>query len=462
MAGQPSFVTLSELNELIKNAIVEYFPQPLWVVAEVFSMNIHKSGHCYMELAEKSDKSQKLLAKSKAVIWAYQFNLLRTYFEQSTGIKFAEGIKVLLKVTPNFHEQYGFSLIISDLDPTYTMGDLARQRQQTIQALKDSGAFDLNKEQFLTYLPKRLAVISSSTAAGYEDFMKQMAPIINQFNISVSLFPALMQGDSCPESIIDVIEQIYDRQHEFDAVIIIRGGGAKSDLSCFDDYNLALNVCYFPLPIITGIGHERDESVVDMVAHTRKKTPTAVAQFIIDSFLDAETKVFNYQEQLIRLIKSKMHLSQMELSKYDSVLFKRTYDGLAIEKTRLGKTENRLKMRISDFVMHQKLEIRQIEKNWEKGSLLMLKNELQNIDLLHTKLKNFSFQIINSASRDLNFLEEKTQLQNPENLLRKGYSITSQNGAIITSVNQIDTSIEIHSILPDGKIISHPDKILKN
>lgn len=460
MSGKQSFVTLSELNELIKNAIIDYFPQPVWLVAELFSMNIHKSGHCYLELAEKSDKTQKLMAKSKAVIWAYQFNLLRTYFEQSTGMEFAEGIKVLLKVTPNFHEQYGFSLIISDIDPTYTMGDLARQRQQTIQSLKDAGAFDLNKEQFLSYLPKKLAVISSATAAGYEDFMKQMANVIEQFNISVCLFPALLQGQGCPESIIGVVEEIYDRKEEFDAVILIRGGGAKSDLSCFDDYNLALNICYFPLPVITGIGHERDESVVDLVAHTRLKTPTAVAQFIIDRFNDAEAVVFQYQEQLISLIKAKMHLARLDLAKYDSMLFRRTYDRLSIEKNGLLKVENRLKNKVSDFLMQQKIEVRQIEKSLAKECLSLTKSKLQNLNLVQSKFKDLFFLLMSNAKKELQFLEKKAELQNPENLLRKGYSITSQNGSIITSVNQIDINTEMQTTLPDGKIISQPGKIL--
>lgn len=460
MPLQENFLSLSELNDRIKNLLNDHFVQPIWVTAEIFSMNIHKSGHCYLELAEKSEKTNKILAKSKAVIWAYQFFTIRSYFEQTTGMPFSEGMKVLMKVSPNFHEQYGFSLIISDLDPSYTMGDLARQRLQTIQALQEAGVFGLNKEQNLPFLPKRLAVISSDTAAGYEDFLKQLAPVLNQFKIEIQLFTALMQGSDCPNSIIAAIEDVYELYENFDALIIIRGGGAKSDLSCFDDYSLALNVCHFPLPVITGIGHERDESVLDMVAHTRMKTPTAVAQFIIDRFLDSESLIAQYQEQLIRLIKNKIHLSQLELSKFESILFRKVYDSLGHEKNLLLRIESRVKNRISDVMLNQRLEIRQMEKMLAKESLMLVKNNLQNLEALEIDAKKHTFQFIDKVKKELGFLEQKVQLQNPENILKKGYSITTQNNRLITSVNQINMAQQINTVLPDGNLISNPAKVL--
>ena len=274
--------SLLELNNRIKNALQNAFPDTCWIRAEMSDVRCNaSSGHCYLEFIEKHPVSGQLVARARGSIWAKTFRMLKPYFEMETGQMFASGLKVLVKVSVEFHELYGYSLTVLDIDPAYTLGDLIRKRQEIIRQLKEEGVFSLNKELLFPTLPKRIAVITSPTAAGYEDFMNQLANNKAGYPFYIRLFPALMQGERTEESVIAALDQVYRHLEYFDVVVIIRGGGATSDLSSFDSYLLAANCAQFPLPVITGIGHERDDTVLDLVAHTRMKTPTAVAEFLI-------------------------------------------------------------------------------------------------------------------------------------------------------------------------------------
>ena len=269
--------TLRQLNLMVHDAIEAELSDEYWVQAELAECR-ESRGHCYMELVEKEEQSNTPIARASAKCWKTTWNVVRPHFERTTGQPLHAGMKVLLRVYPQFHEAYGFSWIVTDIDPTYTIGDLARRRQEIIRQLKEEGVFDLQRELRLPLFCQRIAVISSETAAGYGDFCRQLEENSYGFRFSVTLFPAIMQGEQVEQSIIHALEQIWSKaSSSYDAVIIIRGGGATADLSGFDTLALAENVAQFPIPIITGIGHDRDESILDMVAHQRVKTPTAAA-----------------------------------------------------------------------------------------------------------------------------------------------------------------------------------------
>ena len=304
-------VSLLELNLLVREVIECEMPNEYWVEAELSECR-ESRGHCYMELVQKDEQTATPIAKASARCWASKWMLIRPGFERTTGQRLHAGMKVLLKVYAQFHEAYGFSWIVTDIDPTYTLGDMARKRQEIIRQLKQEGVFDLQRELRLPLFCQRIAVISSETAAGYGDFCNQLADNPYGFRFETRLFPAIMQGDGVEQSIIDALEKIFQMQTEngdssqFDCVVIIRGGGATSDMSGFDTLALAEKVATFPIPIITGIGHDRDESILDMVSHTRVKTPTAAAAFLIDHLKTVLDSLNDSQEQILRLAQQKL------------------------------------------------------------------------------------------------------------------------------------------------------------
>lgn len=298
--------SLYALNALVHEAVSNALPDEYWVEAELAECR-ERNGHCYMELVEKDERSNSPIAKASAKCWRQTWTLLHATFLRATGQPLRAGMKVLLRVYPQFHEAYGFSWIVSDIDPTYTIGDLARRRQEIIKTLKAQGVFDLQRELRLSPFAQRIAVISAESAAGYGDFCRQL--LDNEYNLQfhTELFPAIMQGERVEQSVIQALNLINNRIDDFDAVVIIRGGGATSDMSGFDTLPLAENVANFPLPIITGIGHDRDECVLDMVSHTRVKTPTAAATLLtvhlcntLQQVADAENVIAHYAQDRLQ------------------------------------------------------------------------------------------------------------------------------------------------------------------
>ncbi|OYP47988.1 exodeoxyribonuclease VII large subunit [Prevotella sp. P4-98] len=312
---QSHHFSLYALNALVHEAVSNALPDEYWVEAELAECR-ERNGHCYMELVEKDERSNSPIAKASAKCWRQTWTLLHATFLRATGQPLRAGMKVLLRVYPQFHEAYGFSWIVSDIDPTYTIGDLARRRQEIIKTLKVQGVFDLQRELRLSPFAQRIAVISAESAAGYGDFCRQL--LDNEYNLQfhTELFPAIMQGERVEQSVIQALNLINNRIDDFDAVVIIRGGGATSDMSGFDTLPLAENVANFPLPIITGIGHDRDECVLDMVSHTRVKTPTAAATLLIthlcntlQQVADAENVIAHYA--LDRLQRHRLQLEHI-------------------------------------------------------------------------------------------------------------------------------------------------------
>ncbi len=291
-------VTLLEIQQHIKQALEGALPDSYWVTAEINEIKINSAGHCYLELVERNSEKNVLLAKANATIWAYTFRMLKPYFETATGRPLSAGIRVLVKATVQYHALYGLSLSVTDIDPAYTVGETEMQRRKTIARLQADGVFDMNREVPLPALPQRIAVISSEQAAGYRDFIKHLYHNERQYAFRTQLFPSLVQGSGAVQNIIENLALVYEHKDAFDAVAIIRGGGSAADLACFDEYELALHVAQFPLPILTGIGHEKDESVVDMVAHKALKTPTAVADFLITCFAEEENQLYEWEGTL--------------------------------------------------------------------------------------------------------------------------------------------------------------------
>lgn len=306
-------LSLYELNSLVQQTIEESMAMQYWVEAELAEAN-ERRGHLYLDLVQKDGRGNTPVARASARCWASTWMPLKAHFERVTGQRLAAGMKLLLKVYPQFHVAYGFSWIVTDIDPTYTIGDMARRRQEIVRQLKEQGIFDLQKELRLPMLCRRIAVISSETAAGYGDFCNQLAENDFGFSFRTRLFPAIMQGEKVEQSIIAALDRIFAVQEEYDCVVIIRGGGATSDMSGFDTLALAENVANFPLPIITGIGHDRDECVLDMVSHLRVKTPTAAAAFLVDHLAAVYDHILSLAERVAQSVRHRLEIERMRLA----------------------------------------------------------------------------------------------------------------------------------------------------
>ena len=382
-------------------------PEEYWVEAELSECR-ETRGHCYMELIQKDELSATPVAKAQAKCWANKWLTIRPYFERITGQQLHVGMKVLLQVYPQFHEAYGFSWIVNDIDPTYTIGDMARKRQEIIKKLKDEGVFDLQKELRLPMFCQRIAVISSQTAAGYGDFCNQLADNPYGFMFETQLFPATMQGEGVEQSIISALERIYDT--DYDAVVIIRGGGATSDMSGFDTLALAENVANFPIPIITGIGHERDESILDMVSHTRVKTPTAAAAFLIEHLKEVLDVIDNSQDRITRYAQQKLSILNSQLSI------------------------------ISESIPRL-------------FSLVRTRQE-SKLDIFEQRMRTSIDRRLTSESHKLELISEKLKALDPTLLLARGYSITMHNGHAVRDASTLAPGTEIETRLAKGTIHS--------
>ena len=422
-------LTLYELNNLVREVLECEMPDEYWVEAELSECR-EARGHCYMELIQKDERSATPIAKASARCWASKWTLIRPYFERTTGQQLHAGMKVLLKVYAQFHEAYGFSWIVTDIDPTYTLGDMARKRQEIIRQLKTEGVFDLQKELRMPLFCQRIAVISSETAAGYGDFCNQLADNPYGFKFHTQLFPAIMQGEGVEQSVINALECIYNEQ--FDCVVIIRGGGATSDMSGFDTLALAENVANFPLPIITGIGHDRDESILDMVSHTRVKTPTAAAAFLIDHLKTVMDILNDSQEQILRLAQQKLTYYKTQFATIAEVLPRLFSNVKILQEARLEALNNRLIL--------------------SSGSRLSTLNA--QLSTLAEHLPILLDRRLMAEKHRLQLIEEKARSLDPALLLKRGYSITLKDGHAIRDAAILHSGDEIETRLANGTIHS--------
>lgn len=376
---------------MVARVIDDHFSQPIWVQAEILNLSVRN--HCYMELVEKDEQSNTPIAQSRACCWHSTWQRVSLFFSSETGEEIHAGMKVLLKVKANFHEAYGFSWIVMAIDPSYTLGDMKRRRMMILHTLKEQGIIDLNKTLPIPLFIKRIAVISSATAAGYGDFCNQLANNEFGYSFSTRLYPSLMQGEQVEQGIIAALERIYEDIEQYDVVVIIRGGGSAADLSGFDTLSLAENVANFPLPIITGIGHERDNTVLDEIACVSLKTPTAVAAYLIDRLRSVDIFLDEESYKLNKTIKMIVDREKLRLQKYEQMM----QTAFALKIVKEDGRLNEYNRRITNAVGNK---------------LLMKKNQLM-------------------------MLEQSTKFHDPINILKKGYSITIHNNKAVTDAEML-------------------------
>jgi len=425
-------LSLYELLGQIKSALKNTLPFSWWVMAEISELKVNYSGHCYLELIEKDTAGESIKAKVRATIWSSVFRMLQPYFETTTHTRLTAGIKVMVKVTAEFHELYGFSLNITDIEPSYTVGELAKQRQEIINRLIAEGVFDMNKSLSLPELPRKIAIISSKTAAGFGDFMDQLTGNPFGYKFYLKLFPAMMQGDEAEQSIIHALDKIYTREDFFDAVVIIRGGGAQSELNCFNSYWLSYHICQFPLPVLTGIGHEQDETIADLVAHTRLKTPTAVAEFLINQYRQADEKINELSLALFDMVSERLQEETDRLNKF-LILLKPAV------KERLATSSGNLRfLSVSLIGSVKQLLIR------ESGAIS------QRSIHLKTSIK----ELLSTKKHFLEIQERKNNYLDPFLILKRGYSVTYYNGKALKNPSRVPKDEVIESRLAEGIIKS--------
>lgn len=361
-------ISLSELQRKVKLTLSEQFALPIWVSAEISDLKVNYSGHCYLELIEKDPKSDNGVptAQARAVIWRSSYNRIASYFEAETGQRLSPGIRILAQVIINYHELYGFSLQITEIDAAYTLGDMEQQRLATIARLQEEGVWELNHQLSMPLLVQRLAIISSANAAGYQDFCKELTRA--GYRYETTLFDAFMQGAAAEESIIEALCAVADIQEKFDAVVIIRGGGSTSDLNCFNAYRLASYVAQFPLPVLTGIGHDKDQSVVDLVAHTALKTPTAVAGWLNERMASIEGWLEGACEQLHELTVARMREAELRLEQLQSDIRQCATERTLREGLRLEQAERLLPERIENLLQRERLRLEQAAEAIESRS----------------------------------------------------------------------------------------------
>ncbi len=408
-----SSITLRQLQQSIKSSLTERFALPMWVSAEISELKVNYSGHCYLELIEKGESDGVATAQAKAVIWRAQYQSLSSYFVAESGQELSPGLKVLVKVLVNYHELYGLSLQITDIDPSYTLGDMERQRQLTIAQLQKDGVWELNSSLKLGYLTQRIAIISSRNAAGYQDFCNELEG--SGYHFCPTLFDAFMQGAAAEESIIAALCAVAEREAEFDAVVIIRGGGSVSDLNCFNSYRLASYVAQFPLPVVAGIGHDKDISVVDMVANTSLKTPTAVAGWLVERMQQIEGWLDNAALKLHDVAVTITRTFEIELESRRSEITSKAQQLLESERTRLD------------------------------GEMALLpERAMQFIALQRSRLEGLS---------------QGVDMHSPSHLMRLGFSVARVGGVALSSAQMAKVGERVTIEFADGEVVTEVKEV---
>ncbi|NLN31929.1 MAG: exodeoxyribonuclease VII large subunit [Bacteroidales bacterium] len=447
-------LTLTELQLIIKDSLYLALPDFYWLVAEISEIKENYAGHCYLELVEKHTDDRNVRARARAIIWNTRYRLLKPLFENVTGESLKTGMKILIRVKIDYNEIYGLSLIVSDIDPSYTVGEMAIKRQLILKRLEEEGVITMNKEHEFPFVPQRIAVISSATAAGWSDFSRHLRENHHGYVFYTALFEAVMQGAESERSILGAFDRIAENISHFDLVAIIRGGGSQSDLSWFDNYNIAYYVTQFPIPVLTGIGHEKDVSVTDIVAFKALRTPTAVADFLINSIAEAEIRltelgnriadksrsiISGYRDITAVFLSKLKPVAKLAIADQKEMLSNRIMGILNIGKEYLTKAgfipenlKSRLKISAASCVLSKKTYL-----------------EKSNLDLM-----NYSVKTIESQKTKLTALENSLGILNPVNVLKRGYTLTSINGVIIRSVQDTKKDDIIETRLFDGKIKS--------
>ena len=445
-------LTLSELQLMIRDSLYLALPDWYWVVGEISEIKENFAGHCYLEMIEKLPDEKNVKARIKAIIWNNRYRFLSSFFENITGESLKAGMKILVKTKIEYHELYGLSLIISDIDPSYTIGEMAMKRQMVIRKLEEEGVFSMNKELGFPALPQKIAVISSKTAAGYADFMKHLHENSYGYVFYTALFETIMQGTETEQSVMNSLNRIADHPGVFDVLVIIRGGGSQSDLSWFDSYNIAYYITQFPIPVITGIGHEKDLSVTDMVAHRSLKTPTAVADHLVECIAAAESRLDELSEGIAELsrtvIKEYLELTEsyrLKLIPLAKLLISAKKENLANRMIEVINIGREFIMRAGFKTENQKSRLVSLAGSYTVGKKSLIEKEKNEI------MKVISKSVANLKLK-LEGLQINLKILDPENVLKRGFTITSLYGRIIKSAASVNTDDVIETQFSDGKI----------
>lgn len=459
--GSRHTMKLSDLQLEIQEVIQKSFEVPRWISCEIMDITINYSGHCYLDLIEKDDKSDRVLARARATIWASSYRMLKPYFETSTGYELTSGIKILVLASIEFHPVYGLSLNIKDIDPTYTLGDVERKKREIILQLEQEGVLEMNKEIPLSAVPQKIAIVSSKTAAGYEDFLDQLQGNPYGYHFYTRLFPAVMQGENAERSIITSLEKIFKYESHFDAVVIIRGGGSKSDLACFDSYELAYHVSQFPLPIVTGIGHEQDDTITDLVAHTRLKTPTAVAGFFIDRLSSFEGKLEEFQDILVNTTISILNEQKLQLQIYQekymsgSVAMVHSWQEHLLRLTGNIRFEVQQQLRSNDKLVARFMEkLRSTAKHFPQRKFIESAH-------IRQRFRQLTLNKLDIETRKLEDYHRLAAYAEPGQILKMGFSISRKDGKALKDVKNTVPGTMIETELYSGKFKSKITDIQK-
>lgn len=422
-------LSLYELNTMIKKCLTLSFDTTIWVHAQISELRVNANGHCYLELVEKDSKNM-IIARQRATIWANTFAILGAYFEQTTQMSLKADLEVLVGCSVEMHEAYGISLNITDISPEYTIGKIVLEKESILQRLREDGIINLNTSLPFPILPQRIAVISSRTAAGYEDFVHQIESNNRGYRFSIELFEARMQGEATETSVIKALDDIFEQADRFDIVVIIRGGGATADLSAFDNYNIAFRVAQFPLPVICGVGHQRDSTILDIIANKSVKTPTAAAELLIETFSEQEANIADINTKLKQLARRNIEIN------------KQTIDNLELNVLRLPQT----------IIANEKQRLNRIFISIESRSKDMLRRSHHNISRLHDMLITETKHYINNQISWIKNSERNIALLSPESVIKRGYTMVKQNGKIVTSAQKLDQNKEFQIIFRDGTV----------
>ena len=447
-------LTLSHINRMIRETLDSGLDPGYWITAEILELHINRNGHCYLELVEKSETNDSVIARSRATIWSSKFRMLRPYFENATSMELKPGIKILFRASVAFHAVYGLSLNITDIDPSYTVGDMALKKRMIIQKLEKSGMMNMNRELEMPTVPQHIAIISSETAAGFGDFMQTLSRNPYGYVFHTTLFPAVMQGQAAEKSITGAMETIFSDKRSFDAAILIRGGGSQADLDCFNSYEIAMHIAQFPIPVLTGIGHERDETIADLVAHTRLKTPTAVAEFLVGRLLEFESGLQELGERLRQMTDYIIREQKNRLQQHRKDIFHLSNNYLLREKRSVEQFREQTARDSRRFLEQRKERLAassgQLKYQW-KASVGQHRRELEQDQ---QKLKKYTLDLLRSIHTGLEQREKHLELLRPERVLARGFSITYADGKSVRDASSIKPGCRITTTLARGYLES--------
>jgi len=450
-------LSLDELQTLIRQGIDKAHPLPYWVTAEISEKKVNVSRHCYLELVEKGGANHVPKAKASAVIWRSQYAMIASYFRSTTGQELQAGMKVLVKVVVSYHALYGLSLQITDIDPAYTLGDMERQRLETIQKLQEDGVYDMNRELPLPCVMQRIAVVSSSRAAGYQDFMRELS--VGPYRFEVTLFEAFMQGNGAEDSIVEALGRAAERYEEFDVLVMIRGGGSQSDLGCFNSYRLCSYLAQFPLPVLTGIGHDKDQSVADLVAAVALKTPTAVAVSLKDRMEQFEAELDASYRWLSEATRSLLHSETERLERAMTALNRLSESGVRTALFRMEQYRDALRHAVAATIERQGARVELSSTRLHHAMRFVFSNGLLRIDHLREMLVQRCRDFLNDRSKSLALLEERIAAHDPRRILELGFAIVRGKGRRVADSEALQVGDTIEVEMKNRKLEAVIEKI---